>query len=187
MKFSNYKPLNDIAKLIPQIIYQNGEQPEAIEYDLRNWTFLNKDKIKIQKPNEKCNCGSNLKFKKCCRIKLFNNYTAEIENKYSNIYLTSVKLFNNCVAEKLSIINPIEYLQRQDINRLFFKTLYNEIRELENYNDMIKTSTYKYLEFMYKNYPDGMGNYIEKCKLTKKKYDILEVYLNFCKFNNIKL
>ena len=185
MKFSNYKPLNDIAILVPQLIHLNGEQPIAIEYDLNNWNNFNNVNIKKQKPNDKCQCNSGLKFKKCCRLKQLNNYIKDIENKYSNIYLTSVKLFNNCVAEKLSIINPIEYLQRQDINRLFFKILLEEVNKSEHYDNIIKTSTFKYLNFMYNNYPDGMGNYIEKCKLTKKKYDILEVYYNFCKYNNL--
>lgn len=178
MKISNNPLINDISKHIINDINLEGLNITIPE--ITNWkTFFQKTKIK---PNEKCFCGSQIKYKKCCRLKIINNNDfIKAENEYINALKTAANLYNKCYQAKLTLINPQEYLDKQNINRLFFEKLNTELLK-QNNSELFNDISFKYLKFMYENFPAGMGDYIVKKRLTKQKINMAEVYYNY-KYN----
>jgi hypothetical protein len=181
MSFSNNKLLNKLALATLDEINEEGIN-EGPRKTITDWKSLKAYTGPKLKPNDRCGCNSGLKFKKCCKkIDLNNTKLKEVESEYISMINTAGKLYNKCVEEKLKLLNPTEYLDKQEINRDFFKKLQNKINNLsiEEIETIKNTSTYKYISFMYNNYPDGFGNYLFNAKLKKEKIDILETYYNF--------
>jgi len=56
-------------RLVESLLPSTGETKEEPTEDNKKTTDENKSKTKKQKPNDRCNCGSKKKYKKCCGSK----------------------------------------------------------------------------------------------------------------------
>ena len=184
---------NILESVIPELNnYMNGElnpddeELNKLENINKNWVSLsnyNKNIIK-QKPNELCKCNSGKKYKKCCHLtNITNNIMDNVNYDFSQINNIAVKLYNNTIREKLQLINPNEYFERQSINRLLFEKINEKLINHTMENELKSTSIYKYFSYMYNNYPPRIDYFINyfKNELGNTKYDILEIYYNLTK------
>jgi hypothetical protein len=152
--------------------------------DISNWISTAKTVIKC-KPNMRCICGSGIKYKKCCKNK-GNNLRSNIKYELDQINTEAARLYNIVLSQNLKLLNPIEYIEKQDINRAFFNKLnkfINSLSDKKSIEEIKNTITYKYLEYLYNNYPSGMGNIMTHNKLMKRENDMVDVYYNLKKHN----
>ena len=180
---------NILKSLIPEIVNNLDElNPDDVELDkldlvIKNWVKFTENTIIKQKPNAKCNCGSGKKFKKCCYL-IYIKSDIQRLTKYEFGKITNqiVKLYNNTIKDGLKLVNPNEYLERQQINRVLFERLEEHIKGHYLHSELVLSSVYKYFKFMYDNYPPRMDYIINHFKSENKSdYDIIEIYYNLTK------
>jgi len=184
------KTLNELLKSVVIEITQKypdmNIEPELddksrLDILLSNWKSIPGSELDVvkQKPNEKCECKSGRKYKKCCHIKhmqdnMLRNINYELNEKQTNI----VKLYNNSVRDGLKLINPDEYLQRQSVNRVLFELLEPMVNEHYLRSELENTITYKYFKYMYYNLPAWIDYVNEYFKQSDNIPQFVEIYYN---------
>ena len=162
-----------------------GEEEQISEEQLNNWRGVKFVKPQKIKPNEKCPCGSTLKFKKCCKSKQIN---LESQTRYElqEINSKAIKLYNKTISEGVKLVNPDEYIQRQDVNRTFYEKLISKIESSQNKEQLMNTNSMKYFTHMYNSFPPGFGHYLNQAQENKETVNITEVFYNLRDFQKYK-